>query len=262
MFPVEVCCLRKFMFPLLIFMVLSLSGCSLIGEKPDISEPVMSKYIDSYTSKPVGACTVFKQSDSTIYFTVKVTNFPKDTKLKAVWKYLSDGTEMPSEIIAEGTGYEAFSLKKSGTSFPAGSYEVTVSAVVDGRTLETKSSFQIMPEVKASHILNPVTAKSVDAEDTLNPSEVTSEFSQSDPVVYFIIQSKDLPKSTKVSCEWVYTPTGDVITHELAVDGSRNIAFDLKPDPGQKLPAGKYQVTASIETENGIESLAKEFEIK
>lgn len=254
--------MKKLILSLLILIELTLPGCSIIGEKPNITEPVMTKYIDSYTSNPVGSYTKFKQSDSTIYFTVKTINFPSDTKLKAVWKYLSDGSEMQSETTAEGSGYQAFSLKKSGTEFPPGKYRVTVSAVVDGRTLEQSGDFEILQQVKASHILNPVTAKSVDGQDTLNPSEVTSEFSQSDPVIYFIIQSKDLPDDTKVSCDWVYTITGDAISRELTVGGSRNIAFDLKPDDGQKLPAGKYIVTASVETEGGIESLTKEFEVK
>jgi hypothetical protein len=47
----------------------------------------------------------------------------------------------------------------------------------------------------------------------------------------------------------------------LITEGSRNIAFTLKPDEGKKLPIGKYIVTASVNIDGETESISKEFEI-
>ncbi|KPU45297.1 hypothetical protein OXPF_11900 [Oxobacter pfennigii] len=253
---------KKFYFFMLIaLMSIILSSCSIISKKPLISEPVVAKLIDSQTSKPIEASKVFLQSDAAVYFTVKTTDLPKDTVIKVTWKHLDGGTEIPSQLTANGSGYEVFTLKKSGELFPSGQYEVTAIADINGSLMELKEQFQIVAEVKATHLLNPVTAKAVDSNDKLNPLDVTSRFSQSDPVVYFVIQSKDLPADTKVSCQWVYTTTGDSLSHELITDGSRNIAFSLKPENAQKLPAGKYIVKASIITDAGTEMVSKEFEI-
>lgn len=254
--------MRKLCAILLSALLFLLTSCSISIGSPSISEPAAAKYIDKKTSKPTEAAAKFKQNDSVIYFTVKIDNFPKDTKLKAVWKYLGDGTELPSEITTGGTGYEAFTLNKNTGPFPAGQYEVTVSAEINGKTVQTKGGFEVLPEVTPTHILNPVTCKSIDSEEKLNPADVTSEFSTSDQVIYFIVQCKDIPKDTKISCEWYYADTDDIVAHDIVTDGTRNIAFNLTPQGGQKFPPGKYVVTASVTINNQIESVTKEFEVK
>jgi hypothetical protein len=237
-----------------------MSSCGA-DKTASISEPVLTKQIDQNTSKPIGSASLFNQSDPAIYFTVKITNFPENTTINAVWKYLEDNTEVKSQITSSGTGYESFVLKRNSSLFPAGKYEVTASAIVDDRTLEAKGTFEITSNSAPAHLLNPITSKSVDNNDKLNPVNISSEFSQSDQIIYFVIQTKELPKGTKVSCIWVYTDTGDSLSHELVTDGSRNVAFTLKPNESQTLPAGKYTVTAAVTLDGQTESVSKEFEI-
>lgn len=256
--------MRKKLYTFVIFIILTVvtsSACNTIVVNPSITQPVIAKSIDKATSKPLEPVTHFKQSDSIIYFTVKVNGLPKDTKLKAIWKYLGDGTEIPSEMTTQGTGYEAFNLKKGTGPFPVGRYTVTVTSTINNQSIEVKGEFVIEAEVEAVHLLNPVMTRSIDNEDKLNPVEITSQFTQSDTIIYIIIQSKDLPKDTTVSCVWLYRDTGDNLSHKIISDGSRNIAFNLKPNEGQKLPPGKYLVTVSAVINNGTESVSKEFEI-
>lgn len=241
--------------------LLLFSSCSISTANPGLSEPAAAKYIDKGTSKPVKIQTAFKQSDPVIYFTVKISNFPKNTKLKAVWKYLGNNTEVSSEMVTGGTGYEAFTLKKNSSPFPAGKYEVTVSADISNKKLETKGSFEIDAETTPVHISSPVTSGSVDSEENLNPQNITSRFSQSDSIIYFVIHCKDLPADCKITCEWYYKDTGDVETSEIVTEGSRNVAFNLKPDSGQKFLPGNYTVTASVVIDNKIESVSSDFEI-
>lgn len=253
--------MKKLLCVILPAALLLFSSCSISTADPNISEPAAAKYIDKETSKPLKVQTSFKQSDPVIYFTVKIKNFPKDSKLKAVWKYLGNGTETSSEMVTSGTGYEAFSLNKNSGPFPSGKYEVTVSADINGKKLEAKGNFEIDAENTPTHISNPVTSKSIDNEQNLSPQNITSRFSRADSIIYFIIQGKDLPANSKVTCEWLYKDTGDIETTELVTEGSRNIAFHLKPDLGQKFPAGSYTVTASVTVDNKIESLSSDFEI-
>ncbi|HBM79663.1 MAG: hypothetical protein QME45_03645 [Clostridiales bacterium] len=246
----------------IIFLItFTMNSCAFTQKNPSLGDATIAKSIDKNTSRPKEISSHFVQSDPEIYFIVKTTNFPKDTKLKAVWKYLGDGTEVAAEIICSGTNYEVFTMKRSGNQFPSGNYEVTASATVNGKQLSAKADFEITAEVKPVHILNPVTSKSVDSQDKLNPVNITSEFKQSDNIIYFIIQSKDLPKNTKVTCIWYYKDTGDNLSHIITTEGTRNIAFTLKPDAGQKLLEGKYAVTASVTINNQTESVSKEFSV-
>lgn len=254
--------MKKLLCFLILAVPLLFSSCSISTANPNISEPAAAKYIDRQTSKPLKIQANFKQSDPIIYFTVKISDFPKNTKLKAVWKYLGDSTEISSEMVTSGTGYEAFTLNKNSGPFPAGKYEVTVSAEINGKKLETKGNFEIDAENTAVHISNPITSKSIDNNNNLNPENITSRFSQTDSIIYFTIQCKDLPANCKVSCEWLYKDTGDVEASEIVTEGSRNIAFNLKPDIGQKFPSGSYTVTASVTIDNKIESVSKDFEVE
>lgn len=254
--------MKKYLYILTMLAVILISpSCSYKSSNPSISEPIIARSIDKNTSKPITAVSQFNQSDPAIYFTIRVADLPKETKLKSVWKYLTDGTEISSEITSEGTGYEAFTLKRSGIEFPAGEYEVTVTAEVNGGKLEVKGKFNIMSETNPAHLVNPVTSRAVDNDDKLNPIDITSEFKQTDTTIYFVVQSKDLPTGTKVSCLWYYVDSGDSLYHELTTDGNRNISFSLKPEQDKKLPKGKYLVTASIMIDGETESVSKEFEV-
>jgi len=255
--------LRKIACVLLIqvFLIL-LPSCSMAVKAPAISEPTLAKIVDKNTSKPIQSSKKFNQSDLAIYFSIKITDFPDNTKLKAIWKRLSDGRQISSEITTKGTGYEVFTLKRGDSLFPPGQYEVAVTALVDTQNLVAKGAFEISADDKLTHLLNPVTSKSVDNQEKLNPVNVTSEFAQNDPVIYFVVQTKDIPKDTSVSCLWVHTESGESLSHELLAEGSRSIAFSLKPDNGQKLPPGKYIVTATAVVNNESESVYSEFEIK
>lgn len=238
------------------------ASCKALEKNPSIGEAVVAKSIDRSTLMPAEVSEKFTQSDPAVHFTIKVTDLPKNTNLKVIWRYLSDGTEVTSEKLSSGTHYEVFTLKRSGSKFPPGQYEVTVTGDANGRTLEAKGKFEITAEAMPTHLLNPVTSKGIEGDDKLTPVNITSEFSQEDPVIYYIIQSKDLPENSKVSCTWYYADTGDSLHHELVTGGSRNIAFSLKPDEGKVLPAGKYMVTARVNVNGQTESVTREFELK
>lgn len=253
--------MRK-IFLLIVFSIIIFPGCSREVKNPSISEGVVAKSIDKNTSMPIEASSRFSQSDTAIYFSIKVQDMPKNTNIKAVWKYLGDGTEISSEITTKGSGYEVFILKRSSNLFPAGEYKVTATAQVEGKTLEVSRKFSIAEEAKPLHLLNPVTSKSVDNDENLNPVDITSEFSLTDPVIYFIVQSKDLPKNSRIFCMWYYLDSGDVLTHELVSDGSRNLAFTLKPEDGKTLPSGKYIATATVTINGETESVSSEFTIQ
>jgi hypothetical protein len=255
--------MKRLLHILILLFVISIpSSCVKINPDPSIKEGSVAKSIDRNTSAPSILSSTFSQSEPVIYFVVKVEDLPKDTLLKAVWKYAVDGTEVTSEVTTSGTHYEAFTLKRSGSRFPAGQYEVTVTGNAKGKLFSAKGNFEITPEVNPTHLLNPVIAKEIDSEDKLSPMGATSEFTQKDEIIYFIVQSKELPKDTKISCVWYYKETGDRLSHELITEGSRNIAFTLKPDKDQKLPAGKYMVRAMVTINNQTESVEREFEVK
>lgn len=253
--------MRKLSLSVLCLFILAFSACSVPARNPSIDEPVIAKSVDMKTSKPIEASSTFSQSDPVIYFSIRIKDLPEDTKLKAVWKYLGDGTEIPAEIITKGTGYEVFTLKRSGSQFPDGQYEVTVTAPVEGKKLEAKGKFSVIAEAKPAHLLNPVTSKGVESSSNLNPVDITSMFSQSDLSIYFVVQSQNLPAGTTVSCVWYYVDTGDSLTSSLVTDGDRNIAFTLSPEEGKKLPAGKYIVTAATTINGETESVSSQFEI-
>lgn len=253
--------MRKITYLLILLILIITPACSSAEKNPYIGEPMTAKSVDKKTSKPIEVSSIFNQSDTVIYFSVKTQDLPKNTKLKAVWKYLGDGTEISSEILTEGTGYEVFTLKRGSSQFPAGEYEVTVTAPAEENTLETKGKFSVIADTKPVHLLNPITSKSIDNNEALNPSDITSQFPDTQPLIYFVFQSRDLPQNSKVSCIWYFTDTGDSLSNELITDGSRNIAFTLKPDEGKTLPKGKYIVTASVNIGGEIESISKEFEI-
>lgn len=252
--------LRKIL--ILVSLLIILSSCSRDNKVPTITEPTVAKTIDFKTSKPVEAANQFKPDDPSVYFTIKITNFPKDTTIKAVWKHLDGGTEVQSEITTHGSRYEAFTLKRGSSPFPPGKYEVTASAVVNGSLQEVKGSFNISTDITPSHLLNPTTSKSIDSSDKLNPIDITSEFSKSDTVIYFIVQSKDLPEGTKVYCTWTHIDSNESLSHELTTEGSRNIAFSLKPDGTDGLPPGRYTVSVTVTVNGQDESVSKNFQVK
>lgn len=254
--------MKKYVFAILILPVLLLPSCKLLTQNPSLSEAIVAKSIDRTSLKPVETSEKFTQSDPAIHFTFMVTDLPEGTKLKAVWKHLQDGTEVVSEKTSKGTHYEVFSLRRSGNKFPAGKYEVTVSGNAKGNSMEAKGTFEIMPEVEPTHLSNPVTSKAIEDNDKLNPVNTTSQFTQQDKIIYFVVQSKDLPKDSKIRCVWYYADSGDSMSHELVADGSRNLVFSLKPDDNKVLPAGKYIVTAVLTINDNTESVTREFEIK
>lgn len=254
--------MRKIIIFLLVMTSVLLSACSIPAKTPNISEAATSKLVNPKTSKPILPSKNFSPNDQAVYFSVKITDFPPGTKLKALWRHIDSGTEMASEISTEGTGYEVFTLKRNAHPFPSGRYEVTATFTADGKTLELKSDFSVVRDTGPPRLSDPVTSKSIDNEGKLNPVDAATIFSQSDAVIYFVIKSTDLPKDTKVYCQWIHVDSDESLSHEIVTDGSRNIVFTLKSGDSQKLPEGRYIATASAYINNRAESIWVEFEVR
>jgi hypothetical protein len=102
-----------------------------------LSEATMATGVDA-DMRPVNATDVFKPDTPVIHCSVKLSNAPDDTEVKAEWIYVQgeredlNGNLIDSTIVfSEGTRYIDFSLSSSESGWPIGDYEVIL--YVDGK---------------------------------------------------------------------------------------------------------------------------------
>lgn len=126
------------------------AGCS--GEvsftTAALSNATMCKTVDDSTKAPVVKASEFSASDPIIYCSVKLSNAPDDTEIKAQWIYVQgEAKDLNNYLIdetpvtADGTRYIAFSLPKPTSGWPKGEYLVKL--FVDGKE-NVKVNFKVI----------------------------------------------------------------------------------------------------------------------
>ena len=123
-----------------LILAIPLTGCE--GEisvtTASLSKAAMAKSVDETTKQPIEAASVFTSDTPVIYCTVKLSNAPSDTEIKAEWIYVEgEAEEMTNYLIdedisiAEGTQYLSFSEARPETGWPRGEYKVVL--YIDGK---------------------------------------------------------------------------------------------------------------------------------
>ncbi len=98
----------------------------------------MCKSVDETTMKPIEVADVFAPDTPEIFCSVKLSNAPDDTEVKAEWIYVSGEAEDLSNYLidevsltADGTRHLSFSLIRPDEGWPRGDYKVVL--YVDGK---------------------------------------------------------------------------------------------------------------------------------
>jgi hypothetical protein len=112
-----------------------------------ISNATMCRSIDPQTMEPIDKTNVFMSDTPEIFCSVKLSNAPDSTEVKAEWTYVQGeavGTANyfidSATMTAGGTRYLAFSVSKPDTGWPRGDYKVVF--FVDGKERLTQT-FQV-----------------------------------------------------------------------------------------------------------------------
>ena len=119
----------------ILVLLFSVPACGKGGQQDSlVSEVVLTSGVDSQ-SKPVDASNVFTVMAEVIYLSLKVTDAPNNTAVMARLTYLSgevssmaNSTLYSSTQNTRGTTYLSFAMKPPPGGFPAGSYQVAISA--------------------------------------------------------------------------------------------------------------------------------------
>jgi len=111
----------------------------LIGCKSEVSfttaslsEATMSQSVDE-DMRPIAATDIFAVDPPEIFCSVKISNAPSDTEVKAEWVYVKGELEdMENYLIADysltadGTRYLSFSVTEPDAGWPRGDYKVVL----------------------------------------------------------------------------------------------------------------------------------------
>jgi len=109
------------------------AGCSggMKVSTAGISEAIMCSGVNPQTGQPVDNVDIFDTSAPEIFCSVKLSNTPSDTEVRAVWIYIGgEIKELSNHVIdeytltAEGNSYVFFSLSASSKGWPQGDYAV------------------------------------------------------------------------------------------------------------------------------------------
>lgn len=167
--------------------------------------------------EPVNKTSEFKTNQEKIYVTLKFSNAPSDTKLKAEWYYIEEEEKIASYTKkVDGSGRAAFHLTKPDDGWPTGSYEVRL--FIDGEKADN-ASFSI----KQSKIsLNPKT-------DLLTNEDLPSAFSENKEIGWKVTDTEisGIPVEVAASRFWSHTSEDKSIYYEGYVCPSINDAKDI-----------------------------------
>ena len=110
---------------------------NLNSSQASLSEPTMAKSVNETTAEVTEPADVFTPDTPVIYCSVKLSNAPADTEVKAQWIYIKgEAKGMTNRLLYEtsatfhGTRYLSFSLTYD-TEWPKGEYKVVL--YVDGK---------------------------------------------------------------------------------------------------------------------------------
>jgi len=117
-----------------VIMLLSPSlGCKFSASysSAQVSEGTMCTSVDAQTKKPLSQTSIFTTTTPEIFCSVKLSNAPKDTAVKAAWICeKAEGADLNNYVIdtwsksTEGTGYIFSALSRPNNGWPAGKYKV------------------------------------------------------------------------------------------------------------------------------------------
>ncbi len=99
------------------------------NSQPTLSNPMMARSVNEITAEPTEPTDIFTPDTAFIYCSVKLSNAPPDTEVKAQWIYVEGEADMSNHLLYEsvgtfsGTRYLAFELTYD-TPWPQGKYEV------------------------------------------------------------------------------------------------------------------------------------------
>jgi hypothetical protein len=115
-------------------LVMPLVGCGgkVSFTTASLSEATMCTAVDE-NSRPLDNTDVFSVNAPQIVCSVKLSNAPDDTAVKAEWYYVEGETDhyiTEYELTADGTRYLNFSLN-SDTAWPTGDYKIVL--YIDGK---------------------------------------------------------------------------------------------------------------------------------
>ncbi len=116
------------MLCLVSLLLLPLSGqCGFFSrDKAKLSEPAMTDRVDPETQAPLAIGSRFSPDTGSLYATIKVSDAPEETEVKAVFFLVGDGEQQIAEdaIVTNGTGYMGFSLNPPPSGWPKSRYKV------------------------------------------------------------------------------------------------------------------------------------------
>lgn len=118
-----------------LMLMMPLVGCEVSCTTASLSEATMCTGVDA-DSEPLDSVNVFSVDTPEIFCSVKLSNAPSDTLVKAEWIYVEGEAGLTDyflddyELTADGTRYLSFSLTYTG-EWPRGDYKVVL--YVDGK---------------------------------------------------------------------------------------------------------------------------------
>ena len=112
-------------------LVLPLAACQ--GEisftTASLSNATMCKSVDPQTMEPVEKTNTFSADTSEIFCSVKLSNAPSNTVIKAEWLYVQGEADYLIDsvsITTEGSRHIGFSIPRPDTAWPTGDYKVVL----------------------------------------------------------------------------------------------------------------------------------------
>lgn len=97
-----------------------------------LSNATMCKSVDPQTMAPIEPTDVYSPDTLTFYCSVKLSNAPSDTEIKAEWIYVQGEAGVANQLIdtntitAGGDRYLGFSLERGTDVWPQGDYKIVL----------------------------------------------------------------------------------------------------------------------------------------
>jgi len=232
----------------------SMLACALFSSSSSstsgkyITEAVTAKDVKGDNKDPVGITDTFPPDQKTLHAIVTLTDAPKDTAVKAVWKIVDVGdpaqngnTIDTTEITTDGSRNVDFTLSPDNP-LPAGSYQVviyqdgkkdrTLDFTVEGQVQAAKPTTPptveatavpptpvpptpvpptVAPVGNTGFITSVVTAQDVSG-NNFDPVGVTSSFPANQAVYHAVVTIANAPDGTVYKANWKVVDIGSAGT--------------------------------------------------
>ncbi len=250
---------------LMAMLVTALAGCqgSFSVSTASLSEATMCKSVDPKTARPIEKADVFAPDTPIIYCSVKLSNAPPDTEVKAQWVYLTKSKVLYEDVGTEsGTYYLGLKLQAPQSGWPLGDYAVKF--FIDGNeklTVPFKvGTAQAAPSVSGgeAYLSEATMCISIDSK-TAKPVEKADVFTPDTPVIYCSVKLSDAPPNTEVKAQWVYLTKNMVLYEDVGMEsGTYYLGLNLQA-PKNGWPVGNYAVRLFL---NGQEKFTVPFKVQ